>query len=406
MSDFGDIGYATIGPGTSKKEFISFTSISQASATAKATLGGVTRGLQFTSPYTSSSSLAQTHSGGSKLIISNPPQFYEKFANIDEARTITAVWTFASNTLPRLDGYLAPTMNYHLAPKGYVDSVATSGAAHAGIDTAGLIELATKQEFASGTAVGGSTAQLGPPNSYFAASSSATTTGVVTNTVGKIRQGFLDLTDDFTFTGVMSMGSTTINNIFAVTGTSTFAATTTFGANVTLQSATPTAAYDAATKAYVDETASGIHRIRAVSTTTTSGKGNIDYMSASIGANENWIYEFVLFADINASGNGGWAVSVTAPAGATTTFAVTGAVASSTSANYVSRGRIKTSGEEWTLSCAPCSADVNGLIVLKGSVMAGGTAGTVQLQWGSDANGLSVTLREGSYMIAHEVVKD
>ena len=242
MSDFGDIGYATIDPGTSKKEFISFTGISQDPNSSEATLTGVTRGLQGKYPYTASSTLAKSHSGGAKLIISNPPQHYEKYANRERNQTISGVWTFSSSSPPRYDtdSYSFITGLSYLVNKAYVDNVATSGAADASTNTKGLVEQATLSELMSSASSGDTTAPLFVPNQYFSTSSSATTSVVVTKSNGKINQNFWDLTEDFTWSGEHTFNGTTT------------LATTTFSKIPTLPASDPTSENQATRKSYVD----------------------------------------------------------------------------------------------------------------------------------------------------------
>lgn len=171
MSSFiGGTGYATLGPGTSKKEFVSFTGISQDGTSDKATLTGVSRGLDFIHPYTASSTLAKSHSGGSTLILSNAPQLYFDI-------------------------------------KQYVDNVATSGAATAYYDTEGLVELATIAELLSGTSTGSTGAYLVAQGGFYNQTSSATNLVPVTDASGKMSQGFLDLTTDWTFSGTTTIDS-------------------------------------------------------------------------------------------------------------------------------------------------------------------------------------------------------
>lgn len=118
MTDFGSIGYATINPGSAtKKEFVSFTGITQDGSTDKATLTGVTRGLGFVSPYTASSTLRQSHSGGTTLIISNPPQLYDQLATKQNDQTITGYWNVPT-----------PLAGTNIANKDYVDGVVSGGA--------------------------------------------------------------------------------------------------------------------------------------------------------------------------------------------------------------------------------------------------------------------------------------
>ena len=241
MADFGSIGYATIDPGTSKKEFISFMGITQATTSDQAILTGVSRGLQFTHPYTASSSLAQSHSGGAKLIISNPPQHYEQYANLSRSQTITGDWTFSATNTPQYNAtptFLGDTLEF--ATIDYVNEVATSGAANAYFGTTGLIELATTSQLIAGTATGSTGAYLVAPNLFFNQTSSAANLVPVTKSNGDIDIGFMPLNVGWTFTGnVTSTGLTSL-------------ATTTFTVIPTLPASDPTSDNQAVRKAYVD----------------------------------------------------------------------------------------------------------------------------------------------------------
>lgn len=252
MGDFGSIGYLTLEPGTSKKEFISFTGLDQASSTDLCTISGVTRGLNFVSPYDASTSLRQSHSGGTRVIVSNPPQLYNWMAVRNNTGTISAVWTFQSTTMPRLDSYLAPTFNYQLAAKGYVDAVATSGAPNASFNTAGLVELATASELLVGTATSGVDTYLSIPTELVHQSSSAAHLIPITLSTGKLGQDWLDLSKAFTFSGgLTSSGSTIVSGALDVTGSSTmdFVA---FSSIPTIPINTPTLSNEIASALYVN----------------------------------------------------------------------------------------------------------------------------------------------------------
>lgn len=128
MTDFGSIGYGTLEPGTEREENISFTGITQ-NANGTATLTGVTRGLNFISPYTTSASLKHAHAGGTGLYVSNSAPFYNEILAKDNDETITGVYTFTSTAMPKLDIYAAPTATTEFAPKKYVDDIASGGTA-------------------------------------------------------------------------------------------------------------------------------------------------------------------------------------------------------------------------------------------------------------------------------------
>lgn len=147
-----DIAYATIDPqSTTRKEFVSFTGISQ-NSDGTATLTGVSRGLSFLSPFTASSTLRKAHPGQSIFILSDSPQFFNEYARRRSDETITGQWTF--NTFP-----ITPSTTL------------------ASTTAAGWVELATPQEAASSTA-SGTIARLVIPASM-ATSNPTTTSGHV-----------------------------------------------------------------------------------------------------------------------------------------------------------------------------------------------------------------------------------
>lgn len=231
MSNFGDIGYVTIEPGsTSRQEFVSFTGITQ-NADGTATLTGVTRGLMPISPYTASSTFQKAHPGGSVVVISNPPQLYDAavFAANDES--ITGTYTFSSTTPPTYDSVpsnhssgAAVISTAEFASLAYVNQVATSGAADASETVEGIVELATATEAASTTA-SGTLARLVLPASI-STSTGAQSGGpwvVISSAAGKIAQAFIDLTEAFTVTGAWIFNSTaTFNDTTTVAATSSF----------------------------------------------------------------------------------------------------------------------------------------------------------------------------------------
>lgn len=116
ITDFGDTGYITLEPGnTTRQEFISFTGVTQ-NSDGTATLTGVTRGLGNVSPYTASSTLRKAHGGGTSVVVSNSPQFYQRFAKKASDETITGTWSI-----------IYPTASSSPASKGYVDTLAFGG---------------------------------------------------------------------------------------------------------------------------------------------------------------------------------------------------------------------------------------------------------------------------------------
>lgn len=114
--DFSNTFYLTLEPGSrSRQEFVSCTTVTQ-NANETATLSGCERGLLPFSPYSASTTYAFSHSGGTSVIFSNPPQLYEQttFKGNDEA--VTGQWSFPT-----------PLGNSAPATKGYVDGLVSGG---------------------------------------------------------------------------------------------------------------------------------------------------------------------------------------------------------------------------------------------------------------------------------------
>lgn len=214
------IAYGTIEPlNNTKKEFISFTGITQ-NSDGTATLSGVSRGLSFSYPFTASTTLQQTHAGQSIFILSNSPQFYDEFLIKKNSATSTGDHAWSSTTPPRYDfvppnhalgSAVATTAEF--ASLAYVNNVATSGSPNASLTVKGLVEFATGAEAGSSTPTGGTGAGLALYSLY--ATSSQYTSGSwipVSMANGKLRQDWLDLTESFTLSGgLLSTGSTTIS---------------------------------------------------------------------------------------------------------------------------------------------------------------------------------------------------
>ncbi len=129
MTDFGSVGYMTLEPNSgTQEEQISFSGITQ-NANGTATLTGV-KNVLFIAPYTESSGLAKTHAGGTKAIASNTAGFYNKLNGKDNDEIITGLWQFPNDANTPILGtsYVAPTISWQIASKGYVDAVASFGA--------------------------------------------------------------------------------------------------------------------------------------------------------------------------------------------------------------------------------------------------------------------------------------
>lgn len=201
------IEYGTIDPSNSStKEFISFTGITQNSDNT-ATLTGVSRGLGFSYPYTASTTLAQSHSGQSIFILSNPPQLTNMYANKSNNENIAGIWNFMA--LPTTTVTCSTSIQF--CNKAYVDSVAVAGASNADDSTKGIVEMATAAEASAGTSLGSTGARLtlGANLATSTPTTSCSAFCVVVATAGKIAQGFLDLTANFSWSGNHNFTGTT-----------------------------------------------------------------------------------------------------------------------------------------------------------------------------------------------------
>lgn len=223
MADFGTIGYLTLEPGnTSRQEFVSFTGVTQ-NADGTATLTGVTRGLAPVSPYTASTTIQKAHSGGTTAVVSNPPQFYERFANKQNTQYITGSWGF-QGTAPT--STICATAN-ELCNKTYIDALTNQGAATSTESLGGISQLATNLQQASSTNLGANIPLVLQAKNATSSPGYAGLWTVITNNAGKIAQSFLDFAQITVWTalhtfsnGFLSTASSTVSSSFHLGGLS------------------------------------------------------------------------------------------------------------------------------------------------------------------------------------------
>lgn len=96
QSDFGTIIYGTFEPNTPREEAVSFTITSNTAGVANIDFGVSGRGLIGKSPY-GTGGIAYAHSAGAKLVISNNPNLFNKFAAKDNNETVVGDWTFSGD---------------------------------------------------------------------------------------------------------------------------------------------------------------------------------------------------------------------------------------------------------------------------------------------------------------------
>jgi len=158
-----DIAYGTIAPRTSQSEFISFTGITQ-NADGTATLTGVTRGLNKTSPYTEDTDFKLPHAGASQFILSDAPQVFNQYAALQNDNTWTGRQQFPTGgtASAAIVGatYAAPVLDNEVATKKYIDDIAISGSPDATTTVKGILQLSTQAQLLAKTATGSTGAAL------------------------------------------------------------------------------------------------------------------------------------------------------------------------------------------------------------------------------------------------------
>lgn len=94
MTDFGTSGYITLEPDTANEEAATFTGVT-ANANGTYSLTGVKTTLAK-SPYTETAGLVRSHSGGTKVVVTDNVGFWNTFANKNNDETIAGTWTFTN----------------------------------------------------------------------------------------------------------------------------------------------------------------------------------------------------------------------------------------------------------------------------------------------------------------------
>ncbi len=161
MTSFGAKGYGTVEPANGmQEEQISFTGLTT-NSNGTVTLTGVSH-VTFLQPFTETSGMTKQHPGGATFIISNTSGYENQDSIVANDEVITGKWQFPNNASTPILGlsYVAPTLQYQVASKGYVDAVAITGAPNASTSVQGLVQLATGAQVLSKTATGSTGATL------------------------------------------------------------------------------------------------------------------------------------------------------------------------------------------------------------------------------------------------------
>lgn len=236
----------SIDEGLSNEEFVCGTA-------SGSTISSLVRGISPTDGDLEVTALKQEHRRGASVKITNYPQLaiLSRILNGDETLpnaikyASEPSWTYGQHQLVSWD-----------KAKDYMDALTIAGAANGDTITKGIYEMATTAETLLGTATGSTGAYLIVPNSLFDDDSSAKNIVPVTGSDGKLSQGFIDLTENYTWTGThyiaqllattsASLAQTYISGNLNVIGTTTFSGAPSYASDPVYDS-------NLARKAYVD----------------------------------------------------------------------------------------------------------------------------------------------------------
>ncbi len=201
QSDFGTYGYLTINPSgkANNYQITRFTSWSVSGTTI--TIGGLTH---MTLQGNDTSATGLSFAAGTTAIVSSNHHLWNNVVRTEDAQTVAGVKTFTSFPItPSSD----PSTDYQVANKQYVDNIAVAGAPNASTTVKGIVEIATTAEAAAGTGTGGTGALLVPPSSMHNATSSAAVLIPVTDSNGKLDDGFVH---KGTASGLASLNGSTL----------------------------------------------------------------------------------------------------------------------------------------------------------------------------------------------------
>lgn len=175
---------------------------------------GLQRGVSWVTATTTISSIAQYHTRGADVRISDWPQIGRNANELNGSDTIPNELQYANTVF--IQNTDASTT---IPTKYYVDNAVVSGAPNATVSVKGIIQLATAAQQASSTSLGSTGAFLVPmtgnatdtPQAKCNSLGSANGAGCLTVALldGKISQAWIDLTQPFIFTGSITSTATT-----------------------------------------------------------------------------------------------------------------------------------------------------------------------------------------------------
>lgn len=155
IANFGEFVVAVLKQGDNI-EIVKCSAITQnADGTANLTVATNGRNLLPISPYTGGATGLDFQTA--EVIVTNDPLTMSRFASLDNANTWDEIQTFTAFPITPSS---APTTDYQVANKAYVDGIAIAGAPNATATVRGIVEIATTSESQAGTDSGATTAAL------------------------------------------------------------------------------------------------------------------------------------------------------------------------------------------------------------------------------------------------------
>lgn len=180
----------------------------------------ITRGINPVTGTSSVSSLKFAHRRGASVKITDHPHvaLHGRLLNGQETLPNGLIYDPSITTTT-----LAANTSF-LASVAYANQIALQGAPTATGTTPGILELSSRTQLSAGTLMDGAYT-LVPSNGFFSYNPQAATSVPVSNGSGKIAQGWLDLTQDWTFTGTLTLATTTVSGLDVYSHLSKFGGT-------------------------------------------------------------------------------------------------------------------------------------------------------------------------------------
>lgn len=138
--------------------------------------------------------------------------------------------------------------------------------------------------------------------------------------------------------------------------------------------------------------------LNANQSTNSTSLGNVAGMSFAVDAGKTYVFE--MYGRMGSSDTPGGRIALTFPSGAVCEYQTFGNLGGSGN-SFVARGHIN-SGQE-TLTMASSTAQANYMFFIKGSIVVGANAGTVQMQFRSLSTGTTFTIYAGAVVRAREI---